>query len=1029
MIWPLRFLLILLVLPTQVLAQTETFLHFKSLTIDDGLSQGAVNAIMQDASGIMWFTTSDGLNKYDGYNFTVYHHDIYDSTSLSSDDLTYVFEDSEQRLWVATRNNGLDFFDRKYQRFYHITHSNSKGLLSNKVASVCSDKTGALLITTDLGIDRMQIISKKKAGKETNNFFDNYELKFTHLKFGNNIPEMTGKNVKGNIFTDSRGHTFITSGANLYEIIINADNTYIVTKKYNIPSVKENEVTTLLEDSANYSLFLNGVDLIRFPGYDFKLGYTFYENKDRISLHTWTIGRNHVIWNSDSENLQRINISTGEVRYFIPDNPKHRAALKTIISIYSDRQNILWIGTAGNGILKYDPEKERFHHILPNTVQYQLLQNNADDIVTRDFQKILFDKYSLGYKIDSSMHNLKKNLANNFIIQFTKDTSGNLWIPFQNRLLQYNAKTQEEKTYEILLDDVSGQIYTAHVDKNNNLWMGFKKYLLKFTIATKTFSKYTYPLHLENYETDFLQTIYEDGNLLWLGTTHGIFRFDIAADKITSAYYAKPADSSSLSANVVYSFCNDIKQPKRYLWIGLKGGGLNRMDKYTGRFTRYSRKDGLADNVIYGILPGDDGNLWLSSNQGLSAFNAHTQTFRNFDVNDGLQSNEFNRYAYCKTSTGILFFGGMNGINYFDPKQINPLKSADVVFTDLRLFNKSVKLTDEDCPIKQSIEYADEIKLAYTQNVIAIQFAAVDYRRQGNILYRYKMIGFDKDWIYSGNAHEATYTNLDPGEYTFVVQASFESENWGEKETSIDVTVLEPWYHSWWFYLIVLVTIAGISYALYRFRLAQFRMLEKLRNRIAMDLHDEVGSSISTIAIYSKIMQDQIGSVDFDNKPLVHKINVFAEEIMESMNDIVWSINTKNDAFETIGSRIRMHATQLLEPKGYTIHFEFSEALNRLKIGMEKRRELYLIYKEVLNNIAKYANGENVWISLAIVNNLVQLTIKDDGAGFDVKDIPNKGNGLMNIKNRAALIKGKLSINSQPGNGTEIILSFSSAEK
>ncbi len=1010
---------------TKVAAQEKIPLHFKSLTINDGLSQGFVSAITQDNLGLMWFTTSDGLNKYDGYRFTIYHHDADDSASIGSDDLTYVFEDAQKRLWIGTRNNGLDFFDRENNVFYHIRHTIAENLISNKITFICKDKTGALLINTDQGIDRMQLIPKNHTENKSNNFFDNYELKFTHLKFGNNTLERKDANLQGNILTDSRGHTFIMSGPYVYELIFNQDDTYTVTKKCTVPLVDTTASPGMLEDTSSYSLFLNGEEIIRFPGYDFNLPHRVYINENRVPNHTWTIDRNQMLWSAENGGINRIYIPTDERWFYIPADSSQRDALRNIISIFSDRQGILWIGTAGYGILKYDPEIELFHHILPNTIHYQLLEIKPGQITTRNFDKISLNKnYQAHLKNDAFMQVLKERFVNNNIIYYTKDTSGNLWIPLQNHIYYYNLKTKEKKSYEVLVNNEAGEIYPLYADKKNNLWMGYKQYFVHFAPSSNTFSKFVYPLHLSNYETDFLQAIYEDGNILWLGSIHGLFRFDIIKQQMTHAYYVDPDDTSSLSNNYIFSFCSDIKNPQQYLWIGTKGGGLNRLDKYTGKFIRYTNKNGLANNVVYGILPGDDGNLWLSTNRGLSAFNPDTKIFRNFDVNDGLQSNEFNRYAYCKTTDGLLVFGGMNGINYFDPKEIKPLEPPDLVFTDLRLFNKPVNLTEPNSPLQKSINYADRVILQYNQNVITFQFAAVDYRRQGSILYRYKMEGFDKDWIYSGTAHEATYTNLDPGDYRFIIQASFETELWGNKEKSIIITVMPPWYRTWWFYIFSILSISSTIYGLYLFRLSHFKMLEKLRNRIAMDLHDEVGSSISTIAIYSKIMREQIGSVDFDNEPLVNKINDFAAEIMESMNDIVWSVNTKNDAFERIISRLREHASQLLEVKGYIIRFDFDVALNHMKMGMEKRREFYLIYKEAVNNIAKYAEGKNAWISLALISNTLLLTIKDDGKGFERNKIKNSGNGIVNMQHRAEMLRGKLLINSQPGKGTEIILSF-----
>jgi signal transduction histidine kinase len=300
----------------------------------------------------------------------------------------------------------------------------------------------------------------------------------------------------------------------------------------------------------------------------------------------------------------------------------------------------------------------------------------------------------------------------------------------------------------------------------------------------------------------------------------------------------------------------------------------------------------------------------------------------------------------------------------------------------------------------------------------------MDFRKPGNIVYRYQMEGFDKGYIFSANTYEATYTNLDPGEYRFIVQASFKNGVWGKKVRSLLVIVVPPWYKTWWFYTLAVSSTISFTYLVYRERLLQLARLNKLRNRIARDLHDEVGSSVSSIAIYSKIVHDHINNTTFDNEPLLKKIADYATEIMNSMNDIVWNINTKNDAFEHIINRMREHAYQLFEAKGYSLHFEFDENLKRSKLSMENRREFYLIYKEALNNVAKYANGKTVWITLTLNQKLISLTIKDDGQGFDLANLKKGGNGLANMRFRAASLKGKITIISSPSEGTEIQLKF-----
>ena len=553
--------------------------------------------------------------------------------------------------------------------------------------------------------------------------------------------------------------------------------------------------------------------------------------------------------------------------------------------------------------------------------------------------------------------------------------------------------------------------------------MGYNRYIIRYDPATGGFTTYRYPVDLRVFPYEFLQCIYEDGALMWFGSVGGLFCLSTKNNQIKH-YVFRQSDTTSLSNNLVLSLCNDAAQPQRYLWIGTRGGGLNRLDKRTGTFTRYTTKNGLPNNVVYGILPDEKGNLWLSTNKGLSQFNTATKRVRNFDVSDGLQSNEFNRYAYCKTEEGLLVFGGMNGINYFDPNDMEALKPPEVLLTDFQLFNRSVDFKKTGAPIAKDISFTDTVVLRYEQNVITFQFAAMDYRKSGNVRYRYRMHGFDRDWIYSGTKREATYTNLDPGTYQFSVEATFDDVAWSREQTAVTIIIIPPWWRTWWFYSLVVTVTFSITYAFYRYRLAQLMKLERVRNRIARDLHDEVGSSISTIAIYSKIVREHLGSASFNNEPLLNKITDNANEIMEAMGDIVWNINTRNDAFDQIIIRMREHAHQLFEAKGYTLHFSFDENLNSMKLEMERRRDFYLIYKEALNNIAKYADGKNAWISLDIHNGQIQLIIRDDGKGFDRDTIRKTSNGLTNMQHRAEVLHGEIEIISAPGEGTEIRLIF-----
>ncbi len=989
---------------THISAQSPVPLHFESFTIDDGLSQGFISAILQDKKGFMWFGTNDGLNKYDGYSFTVFRHNPANPNSPAGDDISCLFEDSHQRLWIGYRGKGVDIYDPVFNTFKHIRQVSTGGLQSDFVLNVTEDRSGAFWIRSRAGLDHLKFIKDSAV--------------YTPIEFRIDLKQQDRSEI-GSLLIDSRNRKFITNNTTVNELIFDDKRqTYKLTERFRFTPGTPFFASTLMEDTLNHCFYLNSGTLIwKFPDYNFGNARTIasYEGQDV----RWTMDKSHDLWLLGKGRITQVNIRHNRQRQIVADAPESMRVLQTATVFYTDRTGVVWIGSGGYGLIKYDPATAGFHHIMRGVNVYQIIEDKNGNIVTNNLNALRITEDSarnIQHFIDAPV------ISDIFNMSFTKDTAGNFWFARNGSLLQYSSSTSTIHKFEVPFTDRITLPFPLLGDKTNNIWMGYNRYLVRYDWVNKNFFKYEYPVKYIQYDYDFLQSMYQDEDLLWMGSINGLFCFDIVQKKMVCVYLNNEKDSNSISNNVALSFCPDVEEPDRYLWIGTKGGGLNKLDKLTGKFIHYNTMQGLANNVIYGILPDYDGNLWLSTNKGLSVFNLNTKSFRNFDVSDGLQSNEFNRYAYLRTSEGVMIFGGLNGINYFRSDEIKPLDPPTIVFTGFRLFNKTVE-PGQNSPLKKTISYIQHITLRYEQNVLTFQFAATDYRKKGSIRYRYQMEGFDKDWIYSGAAHEATYTNLDPGSYQFIVQASFENGAWSTDSASIELYIITPWYRTWWFYLSIAAVICGLAYGIYRFRFHQLRRLERLRNRIAADLHDEVGSSISTIAIYSKIVQEQMDSLTFEKEPLLKKINDFATEIMASMNEIVWSINTKNDAFEHIISRMREHAIQLFEAKGFRLHFDFDDNILHSKLSMERRREFYLIYKEALNNIAKYAEAQNVWINLVSSNNKIILKIRDDGKGFDLAD-KKGGNGLNNMQQRAATLHGKLSVISSVGNGTEILLSF-----
>ena len=635
------------------------------------------------------------------------------------------------------------------------------------------------------------------------------------------------------------------------------------------------------------------------------------------------------------------------------------------------------------------------------------------------------------YKFDPGSASLIKTLPDEIILARPDYISGGVleagieidtgiyWIS-KGRILFYDDKKKVFKDY-LLQNDFNFPLF---LDRTKQIWCGSDNAFLKYDISVDSFLAYPYPVKASNFPYRFLEAIYQDeSGIFWLGTTDKLFRFDVKKQS-WKQYKNIPGDSLSLSADVIFSVCADPNDPEKYLWIGTNGGGLNRFDISTGTTIRFSEKDGLPNNVVYGILSDTDGNLWMSTNKGISRFNPQKKLFRNFESRDGLQSNEFNRNAFCRLQDGTMCFGGVNGFNYFKPVELHDnLILPQIIITDIKLSNQSLSFRSSNSVLKKPAYLTKKVVLSYSDNMISFDFASTDFTAPQKNLYRYKLEGFNSEWINNGVNHTATFTNLDPGDYTLKVTGSNSDEVWNNDGISVSITILPPWYMTWWFRFSVFTLVVAGIYFFYRYRLQQVRNLQSIRNRIARDLHDEIGSTLLSISLYSDVAGKLVNEKAPEATGMLSQITESTTNMMEAMSDIVWAINTRNDRFDNMLNRMRGFAVEVLEAKNCQVHFNADESMMSSQLGMEQRKNLYLIFKESINNAAKHANCQNVWVDFYTMGNKLHLKIRDDGKGF-LATQKFQGNGLINFYKRTQELGGELKIITEPGKGTTIDLAF-----
>lgn len=984
------------------------------LSVEDGLSENITHAIMQDRKGFIWIGASQGLNRYDGNEFVVFRHNENDTFSLSSGGVNSMLEDKAGRMWVATRDNGLNYFDREYRRFYHF-------LQGTRLLQIKEDAAGTLYVNT---ADKVICLRIKPAtpGARGGAPFAVSTYTFPFVPFFRQSRGGRGSRL----FSDNRKNVYATQRDGLYALRFDTAAGRLYAEKlygYNgatVPPPLAQDGRTgryylstpagILE--SNNSRFTNPTK-IRGPLKNPQI--MFIDHRSRL----WYVHhRDNHVFDLLTHEDKKVVLSDG--------NPKLQSGRLRPEMV--DNGGTIWMLAYKAGVAKYADDDNKIRTLLRGTHVNSILNSNDSEILVNSTYLIRFGRK--GISINDAGNKKKTGFLN---AAWTRDGKGNFWCYRAGAIIQQNPSTGFRKRIAVPWKQFDTRTVPAvtvgngrrrttavstiapesiHADRESCLWLRCDTGFVYYDTQAQTF-------HYINRGTGH-RIWYEDAEgLMWMRVDNGLCTHDKKTGETKLIYFTPGGGPHTLPGDGITGFCDDPLQPRNYIWMGTQNG-LCRMDKKTGACRTFTTKDGLPDNAIFNLLRDDEGDIWFTAGRGITRLHPADCSFRNFTVGDGRQSEAFNGATGTRLKDGTLVFGGLNGIAYFNPKEIRPLPPPATIITDCSVCGKSLNL-DTAATGGKDVAYAKDISVGYRNNVISFSFAGTDYRKTHALRYRYKLMPFDTGWNHSGTAHTATYTNLDPGEYTFVAEASNTNGIWGKESGSVGLRVLPLWWQTWWCKAFTAAALLSLLLLLHRYRLQQVLKIERVRNNIARDLHDEIGSTLSTISIYSAIAERYRNKPEANPYPLMEKINENAGKVMEAMNDIVWSINTKNDKFENIVHRMQEHAVHLLKLKGYAVHFRFDACLDQKIFGFEKRKNLYLIYKEALNNIAKYADGKNVWIHIRDNKSSLTLIVKDDGKGFRVGSNGTAGgNGLANMQSRAVSIGGGVTVTSEIGQGTEI---------
>ncbi len=811
-------------------------IKFEHMTMANGLSSNFTISILQDSQGFMWFgTRNGGLNKYDGAEFTIYTHDPDNPNSLGNNYVWYLFEDSNGTLWVCTWGGGLDKFDPPSETFTHYRHdeNNPDSLSNNLVWSAYEDSKGRLWVGTDGGLNR----------------FDPASESFIHYQHDPNDPQSLSSSALTHIDEDQAGNLWIsTYGGGLNKFDPDSETAVRYQHDPNNPDSLSNDYvwSVFVDDSGTVWLGTEGgVD--RFDPARETFTHYQYDETDPNSLSDDTVtyvyqDRSGMLWIGTFGGLNKFDpVNETFSRYLDDAKDPNSLSNDLVWYIFEDDTGMLWV-TTDNGVNKYDPDSERFVHYQHNPKNPNSLSDNLVSAIYGDDGGILwlgtkgggldkFDRANNAFVHYQHEENNPNSLNDNNVMAIHPDSSGMLWLgtegggldkfdPVRETFVHYQYDPGNPNT----LDNDS--VVDIDIDSAGILWIGtYGGGLNRFDPQSEIFEHYTQDENDPNSLASlWVRTVHIDSTgAVWVGSEGGLSRFD-PGGKIFTNYLPDANDPASLSNDTIGTIYEDSRG---IIWIGTNDG-LNKFDRSTETFTIYRNKQGLAGNGVNGILEDDQGILWVGTNNGLSRFDPQQETFRNYDAGDGLQSNLFLLHSAYKSDSGELFFGGVGGFNAFYPSQLNDNPNIPpVVLTDLQLFNQPVAIGG-DSPLQQHINLADQITLSHDQSVFSFKFSALNYRSPEKNQYAYKMEGFDHDWTYVDSQRRfATYTNLDPGSYTFRVKASNNDGLWNEQGVSIKIVITPPWWKTWWFRTLAGVLVVGLVFGAYRWRV---RAMEN-RNR------------------------------------------------------------------------------------------------------------------------------------------------------------------------------------------------------
>ncbi|HYC84227.1 MAG TPA: two-component regulator propeller domain-containing protein [Chryseosolibacter sp.] len=950
-------------------------IKFSHITVDAGLPSNTVNSVVADSRGFIWIASENGVGRYDGYSFTTYRSRERDTLSISSNITYVVFEDGQQRVWVGSEG-GVDLYDRNMDRF------DKHFLAGMPVRAIFQDRQQRLWVGSDKGL---------------------YLLDESRESFSRVFPEMFDSggvvyNTISSITEDHHGNLWIgtSGGAYVYHPDTRAFRHYFhdAARK---GSLSANNVRKIAEDKRGriwVATYGGGLNLM-LPGSE---TFTIYQHRvsdhDGISsnlLPTLWINDDGKVWiGTDGKGIDIFDPET-ELFHHVVHAPHNSKSLNNNVvrSISSDRRGSVWVGTYNGGVNVFNQDTDGFFYYKVPTVNGNSSvtafaeEKNGNLWIGTDGGGLCYFNRAAGTFVNYFHDQGNANsLSDNRVIALQLDASGILWVgTYLGGLCSYDPAKKIFRRYRKsdgsgLSDDV---VWALLIDREKRLWVGTNRGLNLYDAKTGKFTSIN--ITNSNLSNDMVRCLYEDQKQrLWIGTQEGL---NILERPYRSFQVIKTDGhkENTLSNHWIRTITSDLKG---HLWIGTFAGGLNLHDQVSGEFASFTEADGLPDNIVSGILVDDDDNLWISTGRGIGYMDVRQSTFKNYDASDGLQDSQYNINACFRTQRGEFLFGGNNGFTLFVPESIKRVRRnafpPAIALTSFKIFNREVAPGSAGSPLKAHINETSQVSLSYDQNVITFEFSALNFIQPDKNQYAYRLDGFEDSWNFVGTKRSATYTNLEPGSYTFQVKASNNHAVWNELGRSVTLRILPPFWRTWWFKAAVAGTVLAIGLVILHILRNRIREKIRINKRIAELELKALIAQMNPHFIFNCLTSIQELIILHKQDEAMHYLNQFSRLLRTVLQSSEKNFVRLDEELTLISLYLELEAMRFNNQFHY--HITVDKTIDPEELVIPSFLIQPIIENALWHGLMHKSGDRNLRISFTLQSNdVLKCTINDNGVG------------------------------------------------